>query len=135
MLNLCWLPGRRDDVAAILPEFDVFVLPSLNEGISNTILESMASGLPVIATNAGGNPELVADGETGILVSPSDAEELANALRRYAEDPSLAAKHGARGRERAEQEFSVDRMIAGYLEVYDELTGERRIGRRDIARS
>lgn len=128
VLNLCWLPGRREDVAAILPEFDVFVLPSLNEGISNTILESMASGLPVIATDVGGNPELVADGETGILVPPSDPGELANALRRYVEDPSLAATHGVRARERAEREFSVDRMIAGYLEVYDELTSERRIG-------
>jgi len=126
--DICWLPGRRDDVADILQSLDVFVLPSLNEGISNTILEAMASGLPVVATDVGGNPELVQHGETGFLVPPLDPEALAHALLKYADDPGLAREHGAQARTRAEREFSVDRMIAGYLAVYDELRGLRRSG-------
>ena len=74
---LAWLPGARDDVAQALRSFDAFVLPSLAEGISNTILEAMASGLPVIATRVGGNAELVDDGTTGTLVPSADTEALA----------------------------------------------------------
>jgi sugar transferase (PEP-CTERM/EpsH1 system associated) len=121
--RLAWLPGTRNDVAQLLRGFDAFALPSLAEGISNTILEAMASGLPVVATNVGGNSELVLDGETGLLVPRSDPEALAHALRRYIGDPELAARHGRAGRERVEREFSLEAMMRRYLAVYDDLLG------------
>jgi sugar transferase (PEP-CTERM/EpsH1 system associated) len=118
------LAGAREDVAEQLRALDLFALPSKAEGISNTILEAMATGLPVVATRVGGNPELVLEGATGLLVPPSDPASLAGALARYAENPALAAAHGAAGRERAVAEFSLDRMVARYAALYDE--GARR---------
>jgi sugar transferase (PEP-CTERM/EpsH1 system associated) len=119
--ELAWLPGSRDDIPAILRSLDVFVLPSLAEGISNTILEAMAAGLPVIATNVGGNPELVDDGVTGTLVAPADYDSLAQAMRRYLNDADLRASHGVAGAERARRLFSMQAMIDGYLRLYDSL--------------
>ena len=78
--RLAWLPGERADVPDVMRGLDCFVLPSLAEGISNTILEAMASGLPVLATDVGGNAELVVDGRTGEIVAPGDVEALANGL-------------------------------------------------------
>lgn len=118
------LAGRRDDIAEWLRRMDVFVLPSLNEGISNTILEAMACGLPVIATDVGGNAELVANGQTGTLVPPNDPGLLAEAMQRYADTPAAIASHGVAGRSRAERVFSLDVMVAGYLRVYDELSAD-----------
>jgi glycosyltransferase involved in cell wall biosynthesis len=115
-----WLPGARGDVSDQLRGFDVFALPSKAEGISNTILEAMATGLPVVATRVGGNPELVEEESTGLLVPPSDPAALAGAMARYAEDPALARAHGGSGRERACREFSLDRMVERYLALYDE---------------
>lgn len=126
--QLAWLCGSRNDVAQLLRGLDVFALPSLAEGISNTILEAMASGLPVVATDVGGNSELVHEGVTGILVPRSDPEALAQALRRYIDDPLLAAQHGRAGRERVEREFSLDAMMRRYLAVYDGLLGVRANG-------
>lgn len=114
----CWFAGRRDDVAQLMRCFDVFCLTSLNEGINNTVLEAMASGLPVIATAVGGNPELVVDNETGCLVPPASAEHLASALLRYAQDSELRAGHGRNGRTRAEAAFSLNAMVSGYLDLY-----------------
>jgi len=121
--QFAWLPGARNDVAQLLRGFDAFVLPSLAEGISNTILEAMATGLPVVATRVGGNPELIRDGETGVLVPRSDPEALAHALRTYIEDPALAARHGRAGRARVEQEFSLEAMMRRYMAVYDDVLG------------
>jgi sugar transferase (PEP-CTERM/EpsH1 system associated) len=118
------LPGAREDVAEQLRAFDLFALPSKAEGISNTILEAMATGLPVVATRVGGNPELVEEGRTGCLVPLSDPAALAAALARYAENPRLAAEHGAAGRARACEDFSLERMVARYTALYDE--GARR---------
>ena len=87
--------GSRDDVPLLLSMLDVFVLPSLAEGISNTVLEAMACGVPVIATNVGGNPELVVEGETGMLVQRSDPRAMATALQRYVDQTSLRLDHGA----------------------------------------
>lgn len=123
---LAWLPGARDDVAQGLRSFDAFVLPSLAEGISNTILEAMASGLPVIATRVGGNAELVEDGATGTLVPAADSEALAMAMLRYAREPGLARAHGRAGRARAERLFSLDAMVARYTALYDRLLQGRR---------
>lgn len=124
-----WLPGSRDDVAELLRSLDVFVLPSQAEGISNTILEAMASGLPVIATAVGGNGELVATGQTGSLVPPGDPQALAEQMARYAADPHLRRSHGTAANERIASEFSMARMLAAYRTVYDELIDKRRAAR------
>ena len=112
------LLGERSDVPTILRALDVFVLPSLGEGISNAILEAMATGLPVIATRVGGNGELVSDGMTGRLVEPRCPGALAEALTAYFENPARARAHGAAGRERAVDEFGLERMLAGYAALY-----------------
>ena len=113
------LPGAALDVAPCLGQMDVFVLSSLREGISNTILEAMAAGLPVVATRTGGNPELVVDGVTGFLVDPGSSDALAAAISRYLEQPGLLAVHGAAARARVEQHFSLAGMVRRYAELYD----------------
>ena len=123
------LLGAVTDAPAFYAGLDVFVLPSLNEGISNTILEAMASGLPVVATAVGGNPELVVDGVTGALVPSSDPEALAQALLRYVGSPALRATHGTAARQRALEHFSLDAMRTGYDELYMESL-PRRLRRR-----
>jgi sugar transferase (PEP-CTERM/EpsH1 system associated) len=120
--DLAWLPGTRGDTPELLRSFDVFVLPSLAEGISNTILEAMASGLPVVATNVGGNPELVADGATGRLVPRDDPAALAAALESYVDDPARLHHHGAAARARVEAELSLARMVEQYDALYTRLT-------------
>ena len=120
-----WLAGARDDVAELMRAFDVFVLPSRAEGISNTILEAMATGLPVIATRVGGNPELVEEGITGTLVPPRDAQALAAALARYAGDPVLREEQGRAARERAELRFSIAHMVRRYESLYGRMLVER----------
>jgi sugar transferase (PEP-CTERM/EpsH1 system associated) len=117
--ELAWLPGEREDVPEILRNLDCFVLPSLAEGISNTILEAMASGLPVIATRVGGNPELVSEGITGRLVPSNDVEALAEAILAYAQAPSLAQQHGRQGRAEVERRFSLEAMVDAYRRLYD----------------
>ena len=126
-----WLPGARDDIPEVLRALDVFVLPSLNEGISNTILEAMASGLPVVATRVGGNPELVEAGKSGFLPAGNDAGALAEALLRYAESTELRVLHGRRGRARVESHFSLAAMACAYLRTYDETLagGALQVGR------
>lgn len=113
-----WLPGSRDDIPALLRDMDVFVLGSRREGISNTILEAMASGLPVIATDTGGNHELVVDNVTGKLVAPGNAHALSEALRKYVTDANQRHEQGQTARERACSRFSLATMTSGYLELY-----------------
>ena len=115
----CWLPGARNDVPEIVRKFDVFVLPSIGEGISNTILEAMASGVAIVATRVGGNAELVGDGKTGTLVPPKNSEELASGIVRYIADASLRRDHGECGRRRALREFDLDVMVNNYMDMYD----------------
>lgn len=119
--DLAWLPGERDDIPAILASLDCFVLPSRAEGISNTILEAMASRLPVIATRVGGNGELVVDEVTGALVPPADPEALARQIVRYIADPEGARRAGVAGRARVQAEFSLDNMVQKYEELYARL--------------
>lgn len=119
--ELAWLPGERHDIPEVLRGLDCFVLPSLAEGISNTILEAMASGLPVIATNVGGNPELVTEGRTGRLVPPGDPKAMAQAIIAYAQNPEQAGAAGRAGRAVVERRFSLDAMVGAYRSVYDRL--------------
>lgn len=112
------LVGSQLDVAPWLQRFHVFVLGSLREGISNTILEAMASGLPVVASDTGGNPELVDAGTTGLLVPPSAPEALAAAMARYLDEPELVRLHGANASHRAQEQFSIERMVGAYDSLY-----------------
>lgn len=117
--SLAWLPGERADIPDIMRGIDLFILPSIAEGISNTILEAMASGVAVIATNVGGNPELVQIGRTGSLVPARDPPSMANAIRAYVDDLQHLRQHGDAARERVEKYFSIDAMINRYLDLYD----------------
>jgi sugar transferase (PEP-CTERM/EpsH1 system associated) len=119
--SLAWLPGEREDVPDILARFDVFVLPSLAEGISNTILEAMACGLPIIATRVGGNPELVHEGENGTLVPSENPPEMSKAILHYLNNEDGAKAHGRASRLRVCTQFSLDSMVQGYLLAYDEV--------------
>jgi glycosyltransferase involved in cell wall biosynthesis len=130
--ELAWLPGERTDVPTILRGLDVFALPSFGEGVSNTVLEAMACGLPVIATGVGANAELVDDGVTGRIVPAEDTGALADAIAGYAADPALAAAQGRAGRVRVEQRFSLDRMIDRYHRLYLALAAGAVAGGRDI---
>ena len=124
--------GWRTDVSRILRCLDVFVLPSLNEGLPRAILEAMAVGLPVVATRAGGNAELVRDGETGLLVPPADVAALAGAIARLLADPELALRMGRRGQERIETHFSLRASVRGVETVMEALL-ERRRSPRPVA--
>ncbi|WP_290653786.1 TIGR03088 family PEP-CTERM/XrtA system glycosyltransferase, partial [Aquisalimonas sp.] len=126
--KLAWLPGDRDDIPELLQGMDVFVLPSLGEGICNTVLEAMASGLPVVATDVGGNPELVTHGDTGLLVPAGDPPVMAKAIAGLIRDSQRMRAFGKRARERVLREFSLDAMVGRYATVYERLLSER--GRR-----
>jgi sugar transferase (PEP-CTERM/EpsH1 system associated) len=114
--------GTCTNIPELMQSLDVFVLPSIAEGVSNTVLEAMASGLPVIATKVGGNLELVADGKTGFLFSPGDYRSLAEKISFYFNNHSLLKEHGFNGRVRTENEFSLPVMVRGYEEIYTSLS-------------
>lgn len=123
-----WFAGARDDVADVLRGLDAFLLPSLMEGISNTLLEAMACGLPVIATRVGGNVELVEGQASGMLVPAGDPAALAAAALRYLDDPAAAEQHGAAARAAVEARFSLDRMVADYAALYEQVAERRAAG-------
>jgi glycosyltransferase involved in cell wall biosynthesis len=111
------LAGEVADVPALLRETDVYVQPSFQEGMPNSVLEAMAAGLPVVATRVSGNEDLVTDGENGLLVPPGDPSALAAAIRRLVDDPALARRMGARARERV-QPFGIASVTAQLLSAY-----------------
>lgn len=119
-----WLAGDRDDVAALLARMDVFVLPSLGEGISNTVLEAMASGLPVVASRVGGNPELVDDQQTGCLVAPGQPDVLADTLAALLADPARLQAMGQAGQAKVQRLFDWDKSVAQYFALYDQLLSD-----------
>jgi len=119
LLDHAWLPGERNDIAELLRSLDLFVLPSKAEGISNTILEAMATGLPVIATRVGGNPELVIDGETGRLVEKEQVIEMAEVMLQLVADGDRRRRFSEAAYRRAQEHFSIDSMVARYQQVYD----------------
>jgi glycosyltransferase involved in cell wall biosynthesis len=118
--------GLRLDVSRVLIDVAVSVLPSSSEGLSNTILESMAARVPVVATAVGGTPEVVDDGRTGLLVPPQDPGALAGAIVRLLEDQELARRFGFAGREKVERCFSLGKMVADTERLYERLLEETR---------
>ena len=127
-----WLCGNRNDIPALMNVMDLFVLPSLAEGISNTILEAMASGLPVVATDVGGNRELVQSGKTGLLVPEGDPEALVSALAGYIRSPEQRQQQAANAREEALKERSLEAMVDKYMMVYDQVIASRGMADRHI---
>jgi glycosyltransferase involved in cell wall biosynthesis len=113
--------GRREDAARVLAELDVLALPSWTEGLPLVVLEAMAQRRPVVATPVGGTPEVVVDGETGLLVPPRDPDALAAALRRLLGDADLRRRMGEAGYERARERFSAGAMTRRVLAIYDEV--------------
>ncbi|RKY04929.1 hypothetical protein DRP77_02445, partial [Candidatus Poribacteria bacterium] len=125
--------GHRDDIPEVLSCFDIFVLPSLTEGISISILEAMAASKPVIATDVGGNPEVVEGGTTVGLVKPENPDELARAIIALAENPTMRDALGRAGRKRVMERFSMKAMVSKYEGLYDDLISETR-GRKRYGR-
>ena len=120
-----WFAGPIHNVPEVLSCFDVFVLPSLMEGTSNTLLEAMACGMPVLATGVGGNLEIVRPGVVGEFFRPGDVEGLSTLLQRLAEDPSLVRSQGQRARATAVDEFSLSAMIHRYGKLYDSVASAK----------
>jgi L-malate glycosyltransferase len=118
--------GVRDDVAALLQAADVFALTSVSEAASITLLEAMGSGLPVVVTNVGGNPEIVIDGEHGYLVARGDAGAAAQRLGELLDDEARAHAMGEAGRNRVRDEFQLDRTVSEYYRRYAAAAGMRR---------
>ena len=116
--------GDRRDIPAVLASIDVSVLPSLSESLSNAVLESMAAGIPVIASNVGGNPELIA-ADRGLLVPPNDASALASAIEQVLLNPRMRSEFGNNSRKFVQSNFSIDAMRQRYEELYSELLEEK----------
>jgi len=113
--------GRSFDVAEWVGSFDVFVLPSLFEGISNTLLEAMSAGVPVIVTRVGGNVEVIEEGRSGFLFNPGDADTLACLLKQLATDRGLRSRMGAEARKRIEGHFRLEEMMKNYEKLYSDV--------------
>jgi L-malate glycosyltransferase len=117
--------GRRNDIAEILACCDIAVLPSKAEGLPNAVLEYMAAGLPIVASNVGGNSEIIRDGVTGRLIAPQDAPALGEALLGLLRDPGLARGIAESGQAYVRQNFSFERLIEETDLLYSELLGRR----------
>jgi glycosyltransferase involved in cell wall biosynthesis len=117
------LLGDRRDVPDLLGAFDLLVLPSASEGFSNAVLEGSASGIPVIASAVGGNPEIVVEGETGKLFPAGDRRALADAVIEVLREPGVAVAMGEAGRRRVEEMFPLDSMVRNHEKLYDTLLG------------
>jgi sugar transferase (PEP-CTERM/EpsH1 system associated) len=117
--------GYRANVPSLLTAFDIFVQPSLHEGLPNTVLEAMAAGIPVVATRVGGTPELVVNGKTGMLVPKSDPDSLADVITLLLESPEARESMGRAGRQRVQQHFSVEKMVQKTEQLYEELLMEK----------
>jgi glycosyltransferase involved in cell wall biosynthesis len=115
--------GSRSDARRLLSGFDLYVNSSISEGISLTILEAMAAGVPVIATSVGGTPEIVSDGHSGLLVAARNAPALGAAIRTLALQPDKRKQIGIEGRRTVEERFTIDRMIDHYAQLYRGLVG------------
>jgi len=121
LAEVSWFPGDRTDIPKLLAAMDIFVLPSLGEGVSNTILEAMATGLPIIATDVGGNPELVEPDINGFLVPVGNASQLAASIETLVQAPEVRRRFGAASRLKITEKFNWDKTVSAYMQVYDEL--------------
>lgn len=110
--------GKRNDVPLLMANMDISVLSSMSEGLSNVVLESMAAGKPVVATEVGGNSEMVIDGNNGFLVPPADASALAAAVIRLLKNPEEAGRMGSRGKQIVQEKFTVQAMVRSYEKLY-----------------
>jgi glycosyltransferase involved in cell wall biosynthesis len=119
--------GSVAEMEDVLNAMDVFVLPSLSEGMSNTLLEAMASGLPVVAAHVGGNPELVEPGQSGLLFAPGVVADLVDQLDKLSRDVELRRALGNAARRRVIRDFSLARMVGRYRDVYIDLARKRGI--------
>lgn len=117
------LLGERDDVEVLMAAADVLVLPSLEEGLSNVILEAMAAGLPVVASAVGGNTELVEHGRTGLLCDPTDPHSVAAAIQRLFDDPDLRRQLGRSTREKVVRDYSMEGMVTRTMAIHDRCMG------------
>jgi len=113
------LLGARSDVEELYRAFDLFVLNSFAEGMSNTLLEAMASGLPAVCTAVGGNVETVTDGQSGMIIKPNDDLALAEAIRHYLSSPGMRIAHGHTARARIINQFSLEQMVDKYISLYE----------------
>jgi len=120
------LPGVFDDVEELLHAADVFVLPSHEEGMSISLLEAMAAGVPVVTTDIPGNRPLVTDGQHGLLVPPGDVPALAEAIARVLDEPETATRLAAAARRRVEEHFTLAQTVAAHEELFSRLTAEKR---------
>jgi glycosyltransferase involved in cell wall biosynthesis len=117
--------GRRSDVPALLSAINVSVMPSLNEALSNVLLESMGAGAPTVATRVGGTPEALVHEQTGLLVAPGDSRAIADAVGRLLDNQSLAQRLGQAARTLIKDRFSVDRMVQSTQDLYAELLARK----------
>jgi len=120
-----WLPGFRTDVLGCISGFDLFVMSSVTEGLGTSLLDAMAASRPIVATRAGGIPEIVDDGVTGLLVPPRDHVALAAAIVRMLKDDEGRRRMGAAGFARVNERFTVERMVEGTAGVYTQVTAGR----------
>jgi glycosyltransferase involved in cell wall biosynthesis len=125
----CLFPGYQEDVGRFFAAFDVFVLPSGNEGTPVTAIESLASGCPVVATRVGGVPDVVRDGEDGFLVEPGAIDEIADRLELLANDPDLRRRMGTAGRTRVVPRYDVERLIDDVDRLYQRLLAAKNVSR------
>jgi glycosyltransferase involved in cell wall biosynthesis len=121
-----FLTGRRNDMAGVYTSLDLQVQPSLQEGLPMTILEGLAARKPIVATRVGAVEKVIADGKTGLLVPPSDAAQLAQAIMRLIEAPALRSQLANAGHELVRTKFSSERMAGAYVAAYAELLTRRR---------
>ena len=122
------LPGFRPDVMGCIKGLDLFVMSSVTEGLGTSLLDAMACGRAIVATEAGGIPEVVANGLTGILVPPRDHQSMANAIATLLTDDALRVRMGAAGFARVAERFTVERMVGETAAVYARLAGTIRGG-------
>jgi len=119
--------GRRENIAEILSVLDIFVLPSITEGLPLTILEAMAAGKPVVATRVGGVPEAIVEGKTGLVVAPKDPEALAVALAGLIGERDRLMRMGTNGQKHVREKFTVSMMVEKTMELYQQLLAEKKL--------
>jgi len=113
------LTGKINNAAQLLPAFDIYVCSSVKEGLSYTIIEAMQAGLPIVATKVGGNPELIEDNKTGLLVEAKNPQMLAEKINRLTNNPKLSQELGEQAKIKAEEEFNLERMVKKTKEIYN----------------